>query len=150
MFGAQSRQRKRRVFFLFVLPGLLAVRRVNSDRMLRGVLSLTLAAVPILMWEEGIRHGFEPLLRAIGLPDRIPGLPSELFWLLRELTFWLVISVLTALIVVWAVQTPSLLEMKAAFGRRNASVVLGWNLTRRAPIPPPAARRARSAGTAPR
>ena len=67
---------------------------------------LTIAAVLLLLWEEGIRHSFEFDLRTIGVEDTVPGLPSTMFWVLRELVWWWVVSVLATTVVLFAAQSP--------------------------------------------
>ena len=85
----------------------MAIRRSTVDRVLRRVLLFTIGAVLLLVWEEGIRHSFEFLLRLIGLDDKVPGTPSEIFWVMRELTWWWVVSVLTAMVALFVIQSPS-------------------------------------------
>ena len=96
----------RGIFLLLVLPGLMLLRRSIGERGLEALLRLTIAAVLLLLWEEGIRHTFEFGLRAIGVEDTVPGLPSTMFWVLRELVWWWVVSVLATTVVLFAVQSP--------------------------------------------
>ena len=96
----------RGIYLLLVFPGLLQLGRSTADRGLRGVLSATTAVALVLLWEEGIRHGFEWGLRRIGLENEIPAIPSTAFWVLRELLWWWIVSVLATLVVLFALQSP--------------------------------------------
>jgi hypothetical protein len=62
--------------------------------------------VPVLMWGDGIQNSFEFGLRSFGLMDKIPGTPSVIFWAIRELIWWWFVSVLTTIIVLFAVESP--------------------------------------------
>ncbi len=110
----------RGIHLILVLPGLVALRRSTAERRLRGVLLLTISAVPLLMWEEGIRNGFELGLRSIGLEDTIPGTPSIIFWAIRELMWWWVVSVLATTIALFAVHSP--------IGRQTTRVLHGLGI----------------------
>jgi hypothetical protein len=96
----------RGIFLLLVLPGLLQLGRGAGASSLQGLLRLTTAAVLFLLWEEGIRHSFEWGLRLTGVEDAIPGIPSTVFWVLRELVWWWVVSVLAAMVALFALQSP--------------------------------------------
>jgi hypothetical protein len=69
------------------------------------------------MWEEGIRHSFEWCLRAIGVEDKIPGVSATVFWALREFVWWSVVSVLAALVALFALQCPLAREVARVFYR---------------------------------
>lgn len=107
----------RGIYLLLVIPGLLRLRGPTTGPGLRPLLSLTIAAVLFLMWEEGIRHSFEWGLRAIGVEDKIPGVAATVFWALRELVWWSVISVLAALLALFALQCPLAREAARVFYR---------------------------------
>jgi len=97
----------RGIHLLLVLPGLMMLWRSTADRVLRHLLLFTIGAVLFVMWQEGIRHSFEYLLRLIGLRDRIPGTPSQIFWVMRELIWWWVVSVLTGMVALFFIRSPS-------------------------------------------
>jgi len=109
----------RGIHLLFVLSGLMALRRSIRDRALGRLLLCTIGAILLLMWEEGIRHSFEFLLRAIGSDDKVPGIPSEIFWLVRELTWWWVVGVLSAMVALFALQSPSSRAVATAWSSRR-------------------------------
>lgn len=96
----------RGIHLLFVLSGLMGLQRLVRDRVLGRLLHFTFGAILLLMWEEGIRHSFEFLLRAIGVDDKVPGIPSEIFWVVRELTWWWLMGVLTAMVALFAIKSP--------------------------------------------
>jgi hypothetical protein len=96
----------RGILLILVLPGLLQLRRSMGEGRLRTLLLLTIAAIPLLLWEGGIRHSFEFGLRAIGIEDTIPGFPSIVFWVARELLWWWVASVLATMIAIFALRSP--------------------------------------------
>lgn len=112
----------RGIHLLFVLPGVMMLRRSIADHALKRVLSVTLGAVVFLMWQEGIRHGFEIGLRLIGSPHRIPGIPSQIFWVMRELTWWWVVGVLTAIVSVFVIQSPSARAIVALWNARRPAL----------------------------
>ncbi|MGH7126156.1 MAG: hypothetical protein ACREFI_17400 [Stellaceae bacterium] len=107
----------RGIFLLLVLSGLLGLDRAAEAPLRRRLLRLTIAAVLFLLWEEGIRHSFEWSLRAIGVADTIPGIPSTGFWVLRELVWRWVVSVLATMVALFALQCPLAREGVRVFYR---------------------------------
>jgi hypothetical protein len=105
-FFAGQNDGYRGIHLLLVLPGLLLLHHSIGKRRLRGSLRLTIVVVPLLMWEEGIRHSFEFGLRSIRTEDSIPGVPSIIFWVIRELAWWWVVSVLATIVILFAAQSP--------------------------------------------
>jgi hypothetical protein len=89
----------RGIYFLCVLPGMLAISRNSSVRAIRALGTGTSAVIVVIMWGECIRRNL--LVQAF---DGAGGAsPSSLllisyFWLLRELAWWWLITVLTAIL----------------------------------------------------
>jgi hypothetical protein len=109
----------RGIHLLFALAGLMALRRSVRNRALGRLLLFAIGAILLLMWEEGIRHSFEFVLHAIGSDDKVPGIPSEIFWLVRELTWWWVVSVLSTIVAMFALQSPFARAVKSAWNARR-------------------------------
>jgi hypothetical protein len=78
----------RQVFFLMAVPGLLALARKGNAAELRRLAQIMVGLVVFMMWKEGM-HG---LWRAAGLGD-------SLFFLLRELTWWVIVAVFIAILI---------------------------------------------------
>lgn len=102
-FAAQSIG-YRGIFLLFVIPGLLAIARNGNDRTVRALGAGTAAVTVFIMWGECIRQN---LMLAYGLSDAFGGdFPILVFWLLRELAWWWVISILTAVLLEFIWESP--------------------------------------------
>jgi len=97
-FFAAQNVNYRGIYFLFVLPGMLAVSRNANGWAVRAVGLSTSILIAFLMWGECIRLNLfflfvNPATRSEGLLLARVG-----FWLLRDFAWWWVISILTAVL----------------------------------------------------
>jgi hypothetical protein len=109
----------RGVFFLFALPGLFALRDSSASPVLAGRMALTIFLVLLLMWSETIRTH---LVRFLSLHmGREPANTLLAFlWLIRELIWWRVIAVLSALALCFATTSEAVSELLARLGAASA------------------------------
>jgi hypothetical protein len=82
------------VHLIFVVAGLLAMRRVADNRMTGATLSLTVMIVVFLMW-QGL---FSRILQ-------VPGPWYAFFWLIREVLWWRLAAVLLAVLVIFGLKS---------------------------------------------
>jgi hypothetical protein len=79
----------RGVYFLFVLPGLLTRWRGAARPGQRRLFMSASLLVVLLMWEECFRHAIGALA---------PDIVARMWWLLRELAWWYMAGLLTAIL----------------------------------------------------
>jgi hypothetical protein len=89
----------RGIFLLFVLPGLLAIARGATDSFLRGLCRATAIVLVLLMWEECLRIGLASVLAQLDVPPLFDLLIKLAFWVVRELAWWWIVSVMVAFLV---------------------------------------------------
>jgi hypothetical protein len=88
----------RGVYFLLVMPGLLAISR-SSSRGIRNLSLGTSVVIVMVMWGECFRLALHQALAHYGLPEMLAGNLKVQFWLLRELGWWWTISVMLTVLV---------------------------------------------------
>ncbi|HKX09337.1 MAG TPA: hypothetical protein VJN67_14150, partial [Stellaceae bacterium] len=110
----------RGIFFLFVLPGLLALSRIGSHRRIRALGALTAVTVVFLMWGECIRQNLSLALGAPDAPHDAIVTALTLFWFLRELLWWWPVSVMTAILLVFLWESEARRGLSEALTRRLA------------------------------
>ena len=86
----------RGIYLLFVLPCLLALARDAADPGTCRILAMTGASVIFLLWMLSAQQIVAGLFG--GRANPVSGIAGYLFWVLRELVWWGVISVLLALL----------------------------------------------------
>jgi hypothetical protein len=93
----------RGLFFLMVMPGLLAITRTSS-RELRHLSLCTCVVIVLVMWGECFRLALYSALGHPGVPEMLAGYLEFLFWLVRELAWWWTISVMLTVVAdfLWA------------------------------------------------
>jgi hypothetical protein len=93
----------RGVFFLTVMPGLLAITRTSS-REIRDLSLCTCVVIVLLMWGECFRLALYRALGHPGVPEMVAGYLEFLFWFLRELGWWWTVSVMLTVLIdfLWA------------------------------------------------
>jgi hypothetical protein len=87
----------RSIYFLFVLPGLTALARVNGRHRLDGVYVVTIGAIIILMWNDTVRTLINGALGWFDISARPGDVAHFYIWLVREVMWWGVVAVLAAL-----------------------------------------------------
>jgi hypothetical protein len=92
-FLAAQNSLYRAIYLLFVLPGLTALARYPA----------TVGLIIILMWTSGLRALIDALLERFGVAMLPGGIAHAGIWLVRELAWWFVITMLSALMLrlVW-------------------------------------------------
>ena len=110
----------RGVYFLLVMPGLLAISRRPASRDLRTLGLGTGAVIVLLMWGECFRLALYNALEPPGVPEIIAGQLRVYFWLIRELGWWWTISVMLTVLVDFLWASPI---MRWASSRFDHSVV---------------------------
>jgi hypothetical protein len=93
-FFAAQNINYRSIFLLPILPGILALARVAPTSSLRDLFTLTTASILCVLWEMTVRQAVANML---GLP--VDSLPVYLVWVVKELAWWWLITVLIAILI---------------------------------------------------
>jgi hypothetical protein len=88
----------RGVYFLLVMPGLLAISR-SSAADIRKLGLGTGVVIVALMWGECFRLALYRAIEHPGFPETLAGQLELLFWVCRELGWWWTVSVLLTVLV---------------------------------------------------
>lgn len=94
----------RGIHLIFVVVGLIAMRRVTDNPATRAMLTRAITIVLLLMWEALVRQA---------LPHKIPGpgLPglalsaSAVFWFIREVLWWRLAALLLGMLAIFGFRT---------------------------------------------
>jgi len=89
----------RGIYFLFVLPGITALWRAPISEAARQRFTLAGLCILFLMWSECIMRGLGNILDLLGLGPRLAVGTHFALWILREVTWWWVVTVLLALLI---------------------------------------------------
>jgi hypothetical protein len=109
----------RGVFFLLVMPGLLAISRTsNAD--LRKLSLGTSVVIVLLMWGECFRLALYRALEDPGVPEMLAGNLKVLFWFFRELGWWWTVSVMLTVLADFLLDSPM---MRWVSSRYDHSVI---------------------------
>jgi hypothetical protein len=104
----------RGVYFLLVMPGLLAISRTSGAHIRK--LSLgTSVVIVALMWGECFRLALYRVLEHPGFPEALAGQLGLLFWLSRELGWWWTVSVMLTVLVDFFRVSPVALWLSSRF-----------------------------------
>jgi hypothetical protein len=104
----------RGVFLLMVLPGQLAISRAPV-RQVRTLGLATSLVIVLLMWSECFRLALYDALEYLGLPSIIAVEIKMLFWFVRELCWWWVVSVMLAMLVDFLETSPVIRSVSSLF-----------------------------------
>jgi hypothetical protein len=104
----------RGVYFLLVMPGLLAISR-SSGADIRMLSLGTSIVIVLLMWGECFRLALHRALEHPGFPEAFGGQPELLFWLCRELAWWWTVSVMLTVLVDFFRVSPVALWLSSRF-----------------------------------
>ena len=85
------------MFLLMVLPGQLAISRATAYQV-RALGLATSLVIVLLMWSECFRLALYDALEYLDLPLVIAVEIKMLFWLVREVCWWWVVSVMMAVL----------------------------------------------------
>jgi hypothetical protein len=105
-FWAGQNVAYRGIFFVLVMPGLLGLRRLSNDELVRRFLTRMIAAVLFVVWEEPLRDLIPRIANAVPGMWRIGPRLELSFWVGRELAWWWLISGLAALVLSYAIRLP--------------------------------------------
>ena len=97
----------RGIHLIFVVAGLVAMRRAADNPATRAMLTRTVMIVVLLIWEAFIRQALPGEVQGRGLAL----FASALFRLIRELFWWRLVAILLAMLVIFGVKS----EVFAAF-----------------------------------
>ena len=113
--------RRSSVFFLLVLPGVLAIsHRSSAD--IRNLSLGTSVVIVALMWGECFRLTLYRALEYPALSETLGDYLKILFWLLRELGWWWTISVMLTVVVDFLRASPVTLWLSSRWCNRAAVV----------------------------
>jgi hypothetical protein len=106
----------RGIYFLFLVPGLVYMRRSAREAVVRLLCAQIIVAVLLVMWEEFSRRA----LHLIAGPISNEGLsrPEVFFWIGRELVWWWLIAGLAAIVLTYLRQLPVPNDIIVRFARR--------------------------------
>jgi hypothetical protein len=104
----------RGVYFLLVIPGLLAISRTSSADTRKLILGTSVVIV-LLMWGECFRLALYRVLEHPGFPEALAGQLELLLWLCRELAWWWTVSVLLTVLVDFFRVSPVALWLSSRF-----------------------------------
>jgi hypothetical protein len=105
----------RGIYFLFVIPGLVVLRRSAGETPARRFHAQMIAAALFLMWEECFRRAIHAIVTLV--PNRGLVYAEACFWIGREFTWWWLVAGLTAIVLTYLQQQPLPDESIVRFGR---------------------------------
>jgi len=95
-FFAAQNGAYRGIYFLFVLPAITAMWQMPVSKIVRQRFMLTGICVLFLMWAQFLDRSREEILGVFGAPTAIVEFSRFGFWLIREIVWWWVITILLA------------------------------------------------------
>jgi hypothetical protein len=111
-FFAGTNDSYRGVHFLFILPGMIALAAMPGGR----VFGFSVAGILLLMWGLALQRIMTKLSGGYG--DPISGsVAIHAYWLIHELTWWYVVSVLLGVLFCFVTQSPVWLAIRHATRR---------------------------------
>ena len=106
----------RGIYFLLVIPGLVALHRSTEKTPLRQFHAQMIAAALFLMWEEFFRRALHAIVTLV--PNRGLIYAEVCFWIGREFVWWWLVAGLAAIVLTYLHQLPLPNDSIARFGRR--------------------------------
>ena len=103
----------RGVYFLLVMPGLLAMSRRPDVRKLSFATSLVIV---VLMWGECLRVALYKVSEFSVIPEMVAADVNFLFWFFRELGWWWTVSVMLTIIIDFVWDSPVVRWVSSRFG----------------------------------
>jgi hypothetical protein len=104
-FFAGRSDQYRGVHLIFVVAGLVAMRRVTDNAATRATLTRAVVIVAFLMWEPFFSHALHP---------EQPRLAYGVYWLIREVLWWRLAALLLAVLAIFGFES----ELFAALKQR--------------------------------
>jgi hypothetical protein len=135
-FFAHQNVGYRGVFLLLILPGLLALTHVPASRRLRPVFMAAIGCMLCVLWELTTRHLIGDMFGVSY--DPIDGsLIGDTVWIIQELAWWWLITVLLAILFRFAGDAPAWRELWLIASRRGRAGIGRIPLMAGAPEWPP-------------
>jgi hypothetical protein len=103
----------RGVHLIFVVAGLVALRRAADARATRATLTRALMIVIFLMWEGLFRHALPQEAAGGGMAELAP---FGIFWLIREVLWWRLVALLLGVLAIFSLRS-ELFAVLQAMGR---------------------------------
>ena len=88
----------RSIFFLFVLPGLTVLAQTEGGRTFTRICRGAIASIIVLMWNDTVRTLLNDVLQWFGVSAGPNDIAYSVIWLVREVMWWGVVTVLAALL----------------------------------------------------
>ena len=103
----------RGIYLLLVLPGLLAIVRDTADPALRKTVMGTAIVLIFIMWGEFFRTELLAQIHHSTDPGIVNGLSAlySIVWLVRELAWWWLVSVMTTILIDFLAQSETVLGL---------------------------------------
>lgn len=104
----------RGIYFLLVLPGLLAVARDTPDTSLRKTVMGTAVLLIFIMWGEFFRAELLAQIHHDTDPGIVNGLSAlySIVWLAREMAWWWLVSVMTTVLIDFLAKSEAVLGLR--------------------------------------
>ena len=112
-FFAGHSQAYRGIHLIFVVAGLVAMRRAADNPATRATLTWAVMIVVFLMWEGLFRNA---------LYNKAPYRVFALFWLIREVLWWRLAALLLGMLVIFGIKSESLRRGSAVLARGWAQI----------------------------
>jgi hypothetical protein len=106
----------RGIYFLLVVPGLVALHRSVGKTALRQFHAQMIAAALFLMWEEFFRRALHAIVTLV--PNRGLIYAEVCFWIGREFVWWWLVAGLAAIVLTYLRQLPVPNDIIVRFARR--------------------------------
>jgi hypothetical protein len=97
----------RGIFLLPILPGILALTQIAPSRALRNIFTLTTASILLVLWEMTVRRTVATLF---GVP--VDSLPVRAVWVVKELAWWWLVTVLIAILLRFVEGSPAWRDLR--------------------------------------
>ena len=105
----------RGIYFLLVIPGLVALQRSARKTALAQFYAQMIAAALFLMWEEFFRRALHAIATLV--PNRGLIYAEVCFWIGREFVWWWLVAGLAAIVLIYLQQLPLPNDSIVRFGR---------------------------------
>jgi hypothetical protein len=117
----------RGIFLLLIIPGLLQLRHKAVVPGMRRLFGMALAIILALMWEQRFGLALKDAFGAsiVSNEPNWAWRSAAIYWLSRELLWWVLISMLAALIIALLLRMPLVADLALLLPKRNPSRAAG-------------------------
>ena len=109
-FFAGRSDQYRGVHLIFVVTGLVAMRRGVDNPAERATVTQSMMIVAFLMWEPFFSHALHP---------EQPGLTYGLYWMIREVMWWRLTALLLAMLAIFSARSELFAALHQLRGQRT-------------------------------